>query len=130
MAVRRKVSLGAIVATAALAAVAVASPAQAAGSGYDYFYWSGKAYQYFGNDRQSGSTVIASTNVPVSTCLGRVRSVQTTITMPDGRTTSHSSLLGQCASGAQLNLGRYTIFQAKTTHQVTLVNGVRYSFTD
>lgn len=130
MKARRKLMACAIAVSTAVVPVAMASSAQAAGSGYDYFYTSAKAYKYYGSDRQSGSTIIATTSVPGFTCSMYVRSVQTTIRLPNGASTSSSSLIGQCSNSAQLNLRGYSIFQAKTTHQVTLWSGVTYSFTD
>lgn len=130
MKVRQKMMAGAIAVATAVVPVAMATSAQAAGSGYSYYYVGGKAKKFYGNDRQSGSSIIANTNVPGLSCSLDVRSVQTTIRLPNGASTTGGSLIGQCSFSAQMNLHGYSIFQATTTHQVTLWNGTTYSFTD
>ena len=103
--------------------------ADALGSGK--FPWrgdNGTTYYYYGSGGTSGSLAYASTNAPGSACLLYVKRVKTKIALPNGSSTTYSSLLGQCYSEVDISRGGYSVFQIKSTHTLQKWNGTEYNY--
>jgi len=124
---RKSILAATLVLGSVVAPVALASSAQAAGSGYGYYYVGSTPYKYWGSDSQSGTTITSYTNAG-TWCLN-ARSVQTTISLPNGATATSSSLIGGCYISVSMWMQGYSMWQIRTTHQVTTWNGSKYSFT-
>ena len=108
-----------------------ASSAEALGSGK--FPWRGDdanrtTYYFYGSGGTSGTFAYATTNVPGTACLLYVKRAKTTITLPNGSFATHSSLLGQCASGVDIARGGYSVFQIKSTHTLQKWSGTEYNY--
>lgn len=108
-----------------------ASSAEALGSGK--FPWRGDdskrtTYYFYGSGGTSGTLAYATTNAPGAACLLYVKRVKTSIALPNGSFTSHSSLLGQCTSGVDISRGGYSVFAIKSTHTLQKWSGAEYNY--
>lgn len=127
----RLVGLAAVAVTTVALVCGQAMPAGALGSGK--FPWRGDdanrtTYYYYGSGGTSGSLAYATTTATGTACLLYVKRVKTKIALPNGSYASHSSLLGQCSSGAEISRGGYSVFQIKSTHTLQKWSGTEYNY--